>query len=232
MDALQFLEKETKNKTESHAYLFVGSRREADRAIEYIVRARNILPIDVSKISPEELKGKAGEIKIDDVRQLLRDISRSPAGENRLVIIYNCEKLNASSGNILLKSLEEPAGPVIFVLTANSLSVLPTIKSRCRVITLENSSPDNENDEADYLPEIKKGFFWASKLIEEIVKGEKVDELFSELSSDQRKKMLLTKKACFAKNLEKIEEARKRINQNGNQRLILECLILKIGSDL
>lgn len=232
MNAQKFLEAEIKNQTRSHAYLFIGNRKSADIVIDYIVGEKKILPVDISRIIPEELKGKAGEIKVEEVRQFLHDISRSPQGTERLAVIYNAEKLNASSGNVLLKNLEEPVGAITFILVANSISVLPTIKSRCRIINLDSVDWDEETETAKFIPELKKGFPEASKLIEKAVKDNESGAIIQELINHQRQKLLQKKEVVFAKNLEEIEKAKKKINQNGNQRLILECLILKIGKDL
>jgi len=147
-------------------------------------------------------------------------------------LIYNCDRLSASSGNVLLKSLEEPAGPTVFILTANSPAVLSTIKSRCRILNLSRTGAEEDKEEQAYIPELKKGFYKASSLIDRLVKAGDTEKFICELSSDQRKKLLNSKKVAFAKNLEEIETAKKKISQNGNQRLILECLILKIGDDL
>lgn len=241
MNAKKFLEAETKNHAESHAYLLVGNRKTADLVLSYIIKTRGILEIDISTISPEEEKepahkgskaGKAGEIKVEETRRLLREISRSPEGKQRLAVIYDCEKLNASSGNVLLKSLEEPAGPVVFVLIANTSAVLSTITSRCRVLNLDLVDSTDDSHIEEYVPILKKGFPEASSLIEKTVKEEKSHVLLQELTDNQRKKMLETKDPVCAKNLEEVGLARKRINQNGNQRLVLECLILKIGESL
>lgn len=260
MNAQKFLEAEIKNQTGSHAYLLIGNRKSADEAIDYIVGEKKILPVDISRVIPEELKGKAGEIKVEEIRQFLHDVSRTPQGKERLAIIYNAEKLNASSGNVLLKNLEEPVGAITFILVANSVSVLPTIKSRCRIINLASVEWDLENNTEEFVTELKKGFPEASKLIEKAVKEDaasakggasvsagtspdggppaseemrgKVEDIIQELISNQRQKLLLKKEVIFAKNLEEIEKAKKKINQNGNQRLVLECLILKIGKNL
>lgn len=231
MNAKKILEAETKNHAESHAYLLIGNREEADSVVDYIVRARNILPVDITLIGQEALLSEK-DIKVEETRQLLREISRSPEGKQRLVIIYGCERLNASSGNILLKSLEEPAGPVIFVLISSTSAVLPTIKSRCRVLNLNSADLSDNICAEEYIPVLKKGFPEASALIEKTVKEEKASELLKELVSNQRKKLLEKKNLIFARNLEEVEMARKRIGQNGNQRLVLECLILKIGESL
>lgn len=231
MNAKKILEAETKNHAESHAYLLIGKREEADFAVDYIVRARNILPVDITSIGQDAQESSEKDIKVEETRQLLREISRSPQGKQRLVVIYGCEKLNASSGNVLLKSLEEPAGPVIFVLISSTSAVLSTIKSRCRVLTLDSSDSDEIQTE-EYVPTLKKGFPEASALIEKTVKEEKSGALLRELMDNQRKKLLEKKNLIYAKNLEEVEVAKRKIGQNGNQRLVLECLILKIGESL
>lgn len=232
MNVKKFLEAETKNHAGSHAYLLVGNRAEADLVIEFIIESREILPIDISRIGQEPEAVAQKEIKVEETRRLLREISFSPQGKQRLAIIYNCEKLNASSGNVLLKNLEEPAGPVIFVLVANSSSVLSTIKSRCRILNLNSLDLDDRIRAEAYIMELKKGFPEATILIEKVIKEEKTAALVQELIINQRIKLLHLKDLTFANNLEEIEIAKRKIVQNGNQRLILECLILKIGKDL
>jgi len=232
MNVKKFLEAETKNHAGSHAYLLIGNRAEADLVIEFIIESREILPIDISRVGQEPEAVAQKEIKVEETRRLLREISFSPQGKQRLAVIYNCEKLNASSGNVLLKNLEEPAGPVIFVLVASSSSVLSTIKSRCRILNLNSLDSDDHIREEAYIMELKKGFPEATILIEKVIKEEKTAALVQELITNQRRKLLHLKDLTFANNLEEIESAKRKIVQNGNQRLILECLILKIAKDL
>jgi len=231
MNANKFLEAELENHAESHAYLLIGNRVEAEKVVNFVIETRNILPVDITVIGQEEDSAEKG-IKVEDARQFLREISRSPQGKQRLAVIYGCEKLNASSGNVLLKNLEEPAGPVVFILISSTSSVLSTIKSRCRVLNLDNVESDNDTGEEEYIIEVKKGLPEAFSLIEKIAKEGKASLFLQELTANQRKKLLSEKKSIHAKNIEEIESARKKIGQNGNQRLVLECLILKIMESL
>ena len=58
------------------------------------------------------------------------------AGKRRIYLFDKAETLNEESANSLLKALEEPPPYVQFVLCAPSPgSVLPTILSRCRLVT-------------------------------------------------------------------------------------------------
>ena len=53
----------------------------------------------------------------------------------KVVIIKDAEKMNASSQNRILKTLEEPPEYVVIILiTNNSESLLPTVVSRCQII--------------------------------------------------------------------------------------------------
>ncbi len=55
--------------------------------------------------------------------------------KNNVFIIKNTEKLNASSGNMLLKFIEEPFEKTYaFLITSDREAVLSTIKSRCQVM--------------------------------------------------------------------------------------------------
>jgi DNA polymerase-3 subunit delta' len=73
-------------------------------------------------------------IKIDQVRALQKELSYRPyEAVRKACIIDGAERLNQSSGNALLKTLEEPPGSAIMILlTSAADSVLPTIRSRCQ----------------------------------------------------------------------------------------------------
>ena len=73
-------------------------------------------------------------IKIDQVRQLQRELSLRPfEASKKACIIDGADRLNPASGNALLKTLEEPPGNALIILvTANADAVLPTIRSRCQ----------------------------------------------------------------------------------------------------
>lgn len=79
-----------------------------------------------------------GGLKIDDVRGLQHELSLTPyqAGR-RVAVLPQFEMATTEAANALLKTLEEPPSGVVLILTAASeQSLLPTITSRCEVITL------------------------------------------------------------------------------------------------
>ena len=78
------------------------------------------------------------EIKVDDVRRassMFQQASR--AGGYRICILDSAEDLNPNSANALLKLIEEPPPMSLFLVVAHRpATILPTIRSRCRLLML------------------------------------------------------------------------------------------------
>jgi DNA polymerase-3 subunit delta' len=88
---------------------------------------------DVSLIATEHV-----QLRVDDVRPLITTAQRSPSeGRWRVIVIEDADRLNDSSGNVLLKAIEEPPPRTVWLLCAPSADdVLVTIRSRCRRVGL------------------------------------------------------------------------------------------------
>jgi len=73
------------------------------------------------------------EIRVDAMREAIEFAQRtSGRGRGKVVLVYPAERMNHVTANALLKTLEEPAGDVRFVLASESAhQLLPTIRSRC-----------------------------------------------------------------------------------------------------
>ena len=87
----------------------------------------------------DEKKGKyKTEIVVDDVRSIGSFMSLSAAEEGwRVVVIDSAEEMNRNAANAVLKVLEEPPAKAILLLVShNPGRLLPTIRSRCRKLTL------------------------------------------------------------------------------------------------
>ena len=83
------------------------------------------------------------QIAVDDVRRTLSFFG-STAGEGgwRVAIVDAVDELNRASANALLKVLEEPPERALLLLVAHSAArVLPTLRSRCRTVTLRPLAP-------------------------------------------------------------------------------------------
>lgn len=81
-------------------------------------------------------KKEKKNISIEETRSAIEGLSiGSHRGGKRVILIYPLETLRSDAANTLLKSLEEPPKNTIFILLADRLDrVLPTIRSRCRLI--------------------------------------------------------------------------------------------------
>ena len=68
------------------------------------------------------------------------------AGGNglRVVIVYCADDMNPNAANALLKELEEPpADAVLFLIAHRPSGLLPTIRSRCRVLRFQPLGADD-----------------------------------------------------------------------------------------
>jgi DNA polymerase-3 subunit delta' len=75
-------------------------------------------------------------LKIDQIRELLRRVTLRPvAGERRVFLLEDADRLTLEAANALLKSLEEPPPGTTFILVTTNRDALPaTIISRCAQI--------------------------------------------------------------------------------------------------
>ncbi|MDI3389612.1 DNA polymerase III subunit delta' [Streptomyces sp. B-S-A8] len=81
-------------------------------------------------------------IGVKETRELVRRAQLSPAGGRwQVIVLEDADRLTEGAGNVLLKAVEEPAPRTVWLLCAPSLEdVLPTIRSRCRHLTLRTPS--------------------------------------------------------------------------------------------
>lgn len=87
---------------------------------------------------------KVPDIPVEWIRELNHAIVRGTLEKNvNVAIIDGADILSKSSGNNMLKILEEPpAGTVLLLLTDRPSAVLPTIVSRCQILRFSYSSPE------------------------------------------------------------------------------------------
>ena len=97
-----------------------------------------------------EIKPENNVIKKEQLLEMMEKFSnKSVYGTYQIYIIHHAEMLNLSSANTILKFLEEPENNIIAVLlSTHRYKVLPTILSRCTVMTLkqEKSNMIDVND--------------------------------------------------------------------------------------
>jgi len=124
----------------AHAYLFhgppgVGKRMAAiafaGELIGESARVASGVHPDLYVVEPV-----GDQIRIDDVRELRRDLHMRPfEADRRVYLVFSAETLNEDAADALLKDLEEPPPYAVIVLVADDLGPLPeTIRSRCQLV--------------------------------------------------------------------------------------------------
>jgi len=95
---------------------------------------------DVSVIRTEKLS-----IGVDEVRDLVRRAALAPVGRRwQILIVEDADRLTDQACNALLKAIEEPTDRTVWMLCAPTVEdVLPTIRSRCRLVTLTTPTTDD-----------------------------------------------------------------------------------------
>ncbi len=140
------LEKELKEKKLSHAYLFSGPKQGGKSSIaktlasilqcqnNFCKKCKDCKLIQAGSHPDTIFMEDNGEsIKIDEVRELIRKTNLTSQGTYRIIVIENIERMPVEAQNSFLKTLEEPPGKTIFILTTSKLDqVLLTIQSRVR----------------------------------------------------------------------------------------------------
>lgn len=93
----------------------------------------------------EKGEGFRARITVDETRRLRDFFQLSAAdGGRRVVIVDAADEMNPSAANALLKLLEEPPALATLLLVAHRpAALLPTIRSRCRVLRLHPLAPDD-----------------------------------------------------------------------------------------
>ncbi len=85
------------------------------------------------KLGIEKKQGKIGN---DEALEIIKKLSiKSYEGGYKILIIWQAEKMNASSANKLLKLIEEPPEKTLIILIVEDESqLLQTIRSRCQIL--------------------------------------------------------------------------------------------------
>lgn len=100
---------------------------------------------DVTLVRTEKLS-----IGVDEVRDLVRRAALAPVGRRwQILVIEDADRLTEQACNALLKAIEEPTDRTVWMLCAPTVEdVLPTIRSRSRLVTLTTPTA---RDVADFL---------------------------------------------------------------------------------
>ncbi len=157
-EAKSFLINELKSRREQGTYIFYGEDRELlmEFALAYAkaLTCKNAendfcgvcdscLRINSLTHGDLEIYEDSNGIKIDQVREIAYRVSTaSYEGGNRIFILKDVEKMKKEAANALLKMIEEPEKGDFFILLANNLNILPTIKSRSMFLKIKMRSAE------------------------------------------------------------------------------------------
>ncbi len=142
----------------SHAYIIAGEKGSGKKllantyAMAIQCEEGGIEPCGMCRSCKQALSGNNPDIKyithekpnvisVDEIRvQLNSDIAIKPyARPRKIYIIDEAEKMNAQAQNAMLKTIEEPPEyAVILLLVTNPGLLLPTILSRCILLSIRS----------------------------------------------------------------------------------------------
>jgi hypothetical protein len=213
-----------------HSFLIASRNKESLLEKAYaICGEKKIDKLDVNLLESEK------QIGIPDIKNAQSSVYLKPVkSKEKALIISAIQGLTIEAQNALLKLLEEPPNNTIIILLVESVdSVLPTIRSRCKIIELKTKADENESENNQkYLKLLNfltlMGTGERLKIAEGISKDKNgaVDEL---------EKMILALRSELLKNqnrslIEKVKKLQKTYtiikNTNANLRLALENLFL------
>ena len=149
---LDMLKKSKVNNRLSHAYLFSGEEGSERMGValyfacmlycdDVCLECKECQDIinnnHLNVMIIDRLPGKS-EIITEQIESLKTELSKTSLKYGpRIYIINDCDKMNSSCANKLLKFIEEPYDDIYAILlTTNKDAVLQTIRSRCQLINL------------------------------------------------------------------------------------------------
>jgi DNA polymerase-3 subunit delta' len=130
----------------AHAYLFHGPRGVGKRraALAFAGALLEDAPRVSRRAHPDLylLEPLGGQIRIDPIRELRRDLHMRPfEASRRVYLVFGAHLMNEDAADALLKDLEEPPDYAVVVLVADDLGPLPpTIRSRCQLVAFRRLS--------------------------------------------------------------------------------------------
>ncbi len=138
-----------------HAYLVTGpSSEKRQEQTSHLLDTHAITPFNRLAFTPNPSH------KIDTVREIIHSLTirTGKKGQMRGVVIEDAHLMTPEAQNAFLKTLEEPPEDTIIILTAPREDLLlPTIVSRCVLITTPAGAPDVDYKKQEELfRELKK----------------------------------------------------------------------------
>lgn len=177
--------------------------------------------------------------RVDDAAALIERLRMRPYGNHKVGIIDNAERMSETVQNKLLKTLEEPyPGTVILLATENREALLPTVRSRCVLLRLDDNDNKDENTD-EVIGELlrlwheKKYFFKIRELTKKSFRvNENALNFLDVLETNFRDRLLADgvispNTMQLLKNIDDIEVTREAIKRGMNPEYALDSLYLR-----
>ena len=191
---------------------------------------------------------KQSGIGVDDVRrQILIPVSIKPFKyKYKVFIVDNADTLTPAAQNALLKTIEEPAPYGVFLfLAANTHNFLPTVLSRCVVKKIHSAGGKATQESGADLRSLANeiisdvggtdtvGAFALYRRVEPFAKDkdalrEFLNHLYIGYGEKIRNTVQAGQQPAFLSVATAITNTRRILEQNGNVRLALELMFLKM----
>ncbi len=213
------LNRAIENNTISHAYLFLNE----SMALEFI-SALGVRAVDF--IVQESLLTK-------DIDELQAQLKFKPYGDRRVVLIKHADNMQPIVQNKLLKTLEEPLGNTVMVLSAERRdALLQTILSRVTEIAAKDESLEIDAQALELAKEFYQSepvFYKRKAIVTRIEDRELASKFLDALEDIMREELIkgLDSKTLGPK-IKLTEEARKNIKSGFSVGYALKALALNM----
>lgn len=147
----------------AHAYLFEGEKGTGKNEVSHVFAKSLLCEAPISQYEPCEkcsnckrissgnhpdvhyVEREGLSIKKEQIKSLQEEFAMKSVESNRKIyMIADADKMSVSAANSLLKFLEEPSSDTVAILMTEQVQrILPTILSRCQVLTFTSLSPEN-----------------------------------------------------------------------------------------
>ncbi len=126
-----------------HATLVRGERTDALERIEATlgIAFRSVADPDIAYLESDALA-------IDDVRTLSMRALQKPVVRDMMTFVIVADAINTEAQHALLKLTEDPPASARFIfILPHSALLLPTLRSRFSIVTLDDPSPETRTEE-------------------------------------------------------------------------------------
>lgn len=177
--------------------------------------------------------GEGEKLGIEVAKKIIDHLSLKPyQGGGQSVVILEADSLTPEAQNALLKTLEEPPESSVILLGASMEdSFLPTVLSRCQVVSNTAQVTSDKLEEKDKEIIVKLINSPIEERFKYLEKLEDKQKLLDDLTIYFRDQLSITHKPSTISFLEDLIQAHRWSKQNVNLRAVLEYILLKLPSE-